>query len=416
MHLRLAFYTAMLLALLATSATVCLARFGPYTGDSGRYLQIAANLSNGNGFSGATQAPYDPEVFRPPMYPLFLAGLMRLGLDVYGVVLVQIVLYVTAIQIAMRTTLTVTGNPLAAGLQGLLLAANPALVRWTVSITTEALCTALFCLVAWCIVRSLHQATWSNTITLGISIVFLLLTRATYVVLVPLVIGVSLITSWKVGRLRYVGVLAMIVLVPTALWIGRNLSMMPSEFHPFGIGSGMALWGRAVELQEASQQRGTVLIASNRDYQVAHEGTDPALQAKADADLFRAASEAIRFRWTEFVRMTLSLIVFREWVERYDPGLPAAALWAVTAGSGALLGMAYVGIFLLRSRWACALPLLVLCFGVAAAHAPFATEARYTAPVRPILYMFSALTAAWVAEWVIGVMRRRTVGSGWQEG
>jgi hypothetical protein len=227
-----------------------------------------------------------------------------------------------------------------------------------------------------------------------------------------------MITSWKVGRLRHASVLAMIVLVPTGLWIGRNLSVMPSEFHPFGIGSGMALWGRVVELQEASQQRRNALIASNRDYQVAHEGTDSALQAKADADLFRAASEVIRFRWTEFVRMTVFLIVFREWVERYDPGLPVAALWAVTAGSGALLGMGYVGIVLIRGRRTLALPLVVLCFGVAAVHAPFATEARYTAPVRPILYMFSALTAAWVVEWVIGVMRRRTAGSGprWQEG
>jgi 4-amino-4-deoxy-L-arabinose transferase-like glycosyltransferase len=408
----------MLLALLATSATVCLARFGFYTGDSGGYLRIAANLANGNGFSGATQPPYDPEVFRPPMYPLFLAGLMRLGLDVYGIVVVQIVLYITAIQIAMRTTLAVTGNRLAAGLLGLLMAANPALVRWTVSVTAEALCTTLFCLVAWCIVRDLHQATWSNTITLGISIVALFLTRVTYVVLVPLVIGVSMLTSWKVGRLRYAGVLAMIVLVPAALWIGRNLSVMPSEFHPFGIGSGMALWGRAVELQEASQERRTALIVSNRDYQVAHDGTGPALQAKADADLFRAASEVIRFRWTEFVRMTVFLIVFREWVERYDPELPTAVLWVATVGSGTLLGMGYVGIVLIRSRWTLALPLAVLCFGVAAVHAPFATEARYTAPVRPILYMFSALTAAWVAERVIGVMRRRTSGSGsrWQEG
>ncbi len=170
-------YTAILVLLLTTSAVGCLAFFGPYTGDSGRYLRLAANLADGNGLSAATQPPYDPEVFRPPMYPLFLAGLKGLGLDVYGIILVQVILYLVAINFAMRTTVAVTGNQLAAGLLGFLMAAHPALMRWTVSITTEVLCTTLFCLVAWCVAKDLRQPTWSNTIVLGICIVTLFLTR-----------------------------------------------------------------------------------------------------------------------------------------------------------------------------------------------------------------------------------------------
>ncbi len=188
----------------------------------------------------------------------------------------------------------------------------------------------------------------------------------------------------------------MIILVPAVLWIGRNRSVMPSEFHPFGVGAGMALWGRAIELKEPDQKQRTALLAANREYVIAHEGTNPALQSKADADLFRAASEVIRSRWIEFVRLTVFLIVFREWSETYDPKLPTPVLWLVTVGSSALLGLGYVGIALMRTRWTLTVPLVVLCFGVAAVHAPFATEARYTAPVRPILYMFSALTVAWM--------------------
>jgi len=391
-------HVALLLALLATSAAVCLVLFGVYTGDSDRYLIVAANLAHGNGFSAATQPPYHPEVFRPPVYPLFLASFIRLGVGVYGIVAAQVTLYLLAIAIAMRTALVVTGSRLAAGLLGLLLAAHPALVRWTVSVTAESVCTILFCLVAWFFVRYLQQPSWANTIALGASVDFLSLTRITYLVLVPVVIGLSIVGSRKRGRLRYACVLAMIVLLPTAVWTERNLRVMPSAFNPFGVGSGMALWGRALELEEPSQKRRTELMVQNRDYGVAHEGTDPALQAKADADLFRAASIVIRRRWTEFVGITVSLIVFREWVEGYDPGLPVAVLWLATGASGTLLAMAYVGIALMRSRWALVLPLAGLCFCVAAIHAPFATEARYTAPVRPVLYMFSAMAAAWMFE------------------
>lgn len=46
--------------------------------DCGEYYQIARNLVQGNGFSQSQAAPYEPDTWRTPGYPLFLAGLMAL--------------------------------------------------------------------------------------------------------------------------------------------------------------------------------------------------------------------------------------------------------------------------------------------------------------------------------------------------
>lgn len=397
---------SLLLVLLAGSAALCLALFGPYTGDSSRYLSLAANLAQGNGFSAAPQPPYHPEVFRPPMYPLFLAVLMRLGLGVLGFVAVQLALYLVAIWVSMRTALVITGDRLTAVLLGVLLAVYPPLVRWTTSITAESLCTILFCVCCWCLARHLQHASWPNTMGLGLSVGALFFTRITYVVLVPIVVGVSAVRSRKHGGMRYAVVLAMVVLAPTALWVERNLTVMPSSFNPFGVGSGMGLWVRAVELQEPSMEQRAAWIDGNLDIQVAHGGTEPALQAKADARLFWEGLEVIRSRWRDFVAMTFWLFACREWVEAYDPRLPVAVLWLATGASGTLLAMGYVGIVLMRNRWSLVLPLVGLCFAVAAVHAPFATEGRYTAPVRPTLYMFSAVTAAWGFRKIMRLMGR----------
>src|SRR5712692_4946354 len=48
-------------------------------GDSEFYVRLASTVANGMGFTYAGQ----PTAFRPPLYPLFLAGMMKLFGDPY---------------------------------------------------------------------------------------------------------------------------------------------------------------------------------------------------------------------------------------------------------------------------------------------------------------------------------------------
>lgn len=50
----------------------------PYTisNDSRDYYHVAVNVVRGNGYSNATEPPYEPYFFREPVYPLFLASFL----------------------------------------------------------------------------------------------------------------------------------------------------------------------------------------------------------------------------------------------------------------------------------------------------------------------------------------------------
>jgi hypothetical protein len=393
-------YGALLALLLCGSAAVCVALFGPYTGDSERYLRLARNLAGGLGFSASWQPPYYPEVFRPPLYPLFLAGLIRVGFGVYGVIVAQATIYLVALLIVVRVAEIVVESRRAAQVLGVLLATYPPLVHWEVSITTESLCTALFCVCSWALVRHLQGPSWGNSAALGLSAAALFLTRTNYVVLAPVVIGISVMRCR--GRAwRYPIVLAAFTLLPIGAWMARNVVVMPQAFKPFGVNTGNALWGRAVELGEGSIQEKIILMVNDRDVQTLHTSADPSLQIEADRRLFLRGSEVIRSHWASFLMYTLWGFMFREWVEVYGPNLPAIVLWMVAMASTLLLGLAYVGVMLVRKSWWLALPLVFLCASIAAAHAPFFMEGRYTAPVRPVLYMFSTITVVRIVEWAL---------------
>ena len=137
------------LVLAIVSGGICLGFFGPFTGDSSRYLLLGQNLARGHGFSAATVPPYHPETFRPPLYPAFLATVMRLGLGVYGIIAVQLLCYYLAVILMVRTASTITGNCLSAFLLGLILTGYPPLVHWVVSMTSEFLCSVLYCILCW---------------------------------------------------------------------------------------------------------------------------------------------------------------------------------------------------------------------------------------------------------------------------
>lgn len=380
--------------LLAVSSVTCAKVFGVYTGDSQRYLLLANNIAAGNGFSASPAQPYQPEVFRPPLYPYFLGLIFKLRLGIYGAAIAQLALYFVAVALAERICLIVTGDRLVALGALFLLSVYLPIVRWMVTITTESLCAVLFCLFCYSFLKIVERPGWLNVSVNALSLSGLALTRQAYVVLWPLAVGlVYWLLRGKAGK-RYLIVMALIPAIVVGAWSWRNLKAMPGAFQPLGIGSGMTLFVGAVELQEKEIAKRDDWIMGNPDFHIVHTGSDVAAQVEADRNLRQAAVSVIRERKWDYLKRVVYLTLFRQWVEFFDPGLPGSLAALVPVFSGLMLVFAWAGLIFVRRNRRIALSLALFCFAVAIAHAIFVNSARYTAPARPVLYGFACLAAA----------------------
>ncbi|HWP42163.1 MAG TPA: glycosyltransferase family 39 protein [Blastocatellia bacterium] len=381
--------------LLAVSAFISINLVGIYTGDSNRYLSLARNLAQGNGFSAAEQAPFYPEVFRAPLYPLFLSVLLRCGLGEMGTVIVQIVLYLLAAVISVKLALELTSQSFAAILVGIFLCGYAPLVRWAASITTESLCTVLFCITCYSFVSYIKRPTWWITSILGLGATGLFFTRTTYITVAVLIIALSLYRLHNRATLRYSLALSLIIVLPVAGWVIRNMTIMPGSFHPFGIGTGMALYVKSLELQKPDYDKRTEAIMNKTEFQIVHTESRLPDVVEADEALKREAIGVIRSHKLQYVLDVAILSIARQWIEVYNPGLPRPLLFAIMCISAAMLFTSYVGMFLIGARFD-VLSIIAMCFSVAFIHAVFVVEARYTSPVRPVLYIFSAFTVSYI--------------------
>lgn len=387
-------YALLLLVTVTASAYVCIALMGTETGDSPRYMQLGENIARGNGFSAATRAPFAPELFRPPLYPMFLGALLWLGASVLAIVAVQVVLYWIATLFAVGIAYRVTANRLASLLLGVLLVLYLPIVRWVASITTEALCALFFCVACWAWLLWKDRPTPARALLLAVALIAVFFVRTTYVVLFPIVIMAALLHAKRPAQRWQVLVLALVLGTAPVGWLLRNRSVVPNADVSFGVGAGMVLHGAALEVTEPDVAVRNHLVETNVDVRAIHGGSDPATMIAADQRLRARALEVIRANMPEYIWRTARLTLARQWVEQYDVRLPRPARWAVSILSTGMLLLGYLGIYLLRRRWRATVPLLLLCVGVAGIHALFTIEARYTAPVRPVFYLFSAFALA----------------------
>jgi hypothetical protein len=159
----------------------------------------------------------------------------------------------------------------------------------------------------------------------------------------------------------------------------------------------MSLFVGAVELQETDIVKRNAWIERSSDFRTVHFGSNVTAMVAADQNLRRAALAVIRERQPAYLRRVAYVTFFRQWVESFDPKVsgPPAALVALP--SSILLAFAYAGLVLRWPHSRFDFVLALFCFSVSFAHAVFVNEARYTAPLRPILYGFACVAAArWV--------------------
>jgi hypothetical protein len=213
--------------------------------DLDAYLGIAREILAGNGFCSPGSAT--PTAYRPPLYPLLLAGVLPLGH--WGIPLLHLtlsgVMLVAIWQAGSRLGLSRTGQTLA-----VLLAATDPLLLWYGSYPmTETLCAALTALALLQLTRWSDEAAsgkwqWLAGGVTGILLGLCVLSRPTYWIWLGLL---GLLGLWGVirvccGRRKQLASEPRDSVNPAATVVNWQVSVVPGLFCVAGLMLTVAPW------------------------------------------------------------------------------------------------------------------------------------------------------------------------------
>lgn len=250
MHSKRLLIPALLVLLLAVSTRLWYVQWHPETflggmgcyGDSFVYADLAANVAGHGVFSQAQGEPRTPSAYKPPGYPLFLAALLRLGLDTPRQVrLVQGLLDSSAAVFVFCAAWALTRRIRAAIVAGALMAVSPYNVHFARAILSDWLGSALF--AAFLAILFLATARRSLPVLLaaGVAMGITILTRPA-MILYPVLAGALLPFTWAGTRRNRLGS-ALVFLLATGItvgaWTARNYAAL-RRFVPVSSG-GMAV-------------------------------------------------------------------------------------------------------------------------------------------------------------------------------
>ncbi|MCH7754210.1 glycosyltransferase family 39 protein [candidate division KSB1 bacterium] len=114
--------------------------------DSIQYWQIAENILNHSSFSLSNTQPITPDHSRTPFYPLFISLLKWLGLDVAGIIFIQILVSAATCLMVILLTYKLVGSWKPAYLAGAIVAVDIPSIVYANSLLTETVFTFLLTL------------------------------------------------------------------------------------------------------------------------------------------------------------------------------------------------------------------------------------------------------------------------------
>jgi hypothetical protein len=385
--------------------------------DRDAYLQIAHNLAEGRGFSSGN--PPHPTAYRPPLYPLLLAGIFAAGGGIGWVGVAQGMLGLGTVLLTLHV-----GRRLGLGnaryLAALLVALDPLLVQSAALPMTETLCACLVSLWLSVEVGAMHEGQaarqcgrqWLSGLIFGACC----LCRPTFLALLPLFpiegIAKRLRTStisagpWKswrdpVRELR----LPLLAGVAVALlpWMVRNSVVLGKATPATTHGGYTLLLGNNPIFYEQVVGRPWGTVWDDASFQEWSRAIDaemsqaqPAIEGEAARDRWMSARawRNIREQPGWFVQAALWRVV-RLW--DLSPhgssaaGLPRVILWGIFgfyffSQLGLLLGLWSLN-RQQRHLWS---PLMALLLCVTLVHLLYWTDMRMRAPLIPVVSLLAA--------------------------
>jgi 4-amino-4-deoxy-L-arabinose transferase-like glycosyltransferase len=192
--------------------------------DAPQYILLADNLYSGKGFSYVGQ----PSAFRPPIYPLILAGAhFAIGKNyLFGIRVLQLLAGIFTAWICARIACEIWGRDAASWCFALVLL-FPTLVYFTGEILTETFASLLTALFLFFLVRTRNDST-SEHVRLGVIAGIAALLRFNTIFL-PFIAAWRILTLTKTKRWQRVLTVFIVPFCIILPWIIRNLVVFHGE-------------------------------------------------------------------------------------------------------------------------------------------------------------------------------------------
>ena len=148
-------------------------------GDSREYVALARNLAQHQTFSRDSVPPYRPEIFRTPAYPLLLAGsfIVHRSSFIVLALVVQLLLSLATVWLTWKLALELELTPKAAAVAALLVALSPNLAFLSSKLISETLFTPLLLVCLLLLNRFRLAGRIPDLIAAGVCSGLLVLTR-----------------------------------------------------------------------------------------------------------------------------------------------------------------------------------------------------------------------------------------------
>jgi 4-amino-4-deoxy-L-arabinose transferase-like glycosyltransferase len=392
--------------------------------DHDAYMAHALPLSHGLGY--VVPSSDRPTAFRPPGYPLMLAGFMACGVSPSAsVLLVNILFSAAVIALTMALARRYGVGDWISLLAGAVAAFDPLLVRYAILPMTEVPCAAFLtaALIAFPRNNEAVECRWGRLLACGVLFGLAILVRPTVAVtLALLLIGFVLRKQnnsrknlWLQHRLFPAMILTFSTTLTLSPWVIRNAVQLrhfiPATTHG---GYTLALGNNPEFYRDVIHGRGTFPWDGEALDQwqkrtltsAAADGVAPGDEVALDAWYYRHALQAIRddvagFRRSVLLRLGRFMALTPAERQNKPVGSAIIAGWYSFIWAGILL-LAAAHIFRLKSvqsQGPLDLWLVVLSFMLI--HSVFWTDTRMRAPVMPVLAVLSVLG------WTQMIKRRR---------
>jgi arylsulfatase A-like enzyme len=360
-------------------------------GDEGYYLNMARSIAAEKGHPGA---------YRPPLYPAFIAGVLRLGGDVNHVRGFQVVLSLVGICLIFDLTRRHFGQ-MAGICAGWMAAVAPPLVHYCHFLWSESLTAFLLTLFLWLMTRAGQKLRWF--VFSGVVLGLLALTREVWLYLAPVAIWWIAIHSFKQdSRRRWLaaGVFAVGMVITITPWSWRNYRQFdqwvtistnhwmpitvgnrsPEEVWPYRGASAGSLRRMTDHLDELEKDRLYKEIALD-----AIKKEQPWWIGKKllrnTSSLFSLKNQSLRFIGNGWISLTTSSALV---LTIYD-----------VLGTVVVVGIGLAGLVMFTGSglWQLAIAAVSLKFLV---HILANATSRFLVPLVPVLAVFAgAVVAAW---------------------
>jgi 4-amino-4-deoxy-L-arabinose transferase-like glycosyltransferase len=372
------------------------------------YDDLARHLLAGHGYVIHEEAA--PSLYRPPLYPLLLAGVFRVcgaeaQLPVFALQMGFDLISVLLVFLLARDLLGRPAAVVATALYGL----YPFPAYYAVRLLTESLFTMLLLAGVYAATRGIRSGSWRWLGLAGAALGLATLSR--FSVFYGIFLLAALVPALSGGTRRAWGGAAImlgVALLAIAPWTARN-HLVSGRTILLGTGSGYNLWlGNHAETdgRDNDELNGDQLGVLKQDIAAITRGEGDAFTVENDPRF--AAAAVAEFR--EHPAQTVGLVVrkaFRFWFDIFLPGNRWFSVVLVPV-QAAVLALALAGFALACARRRAPWVLAVTILYFNGIHAAIVSTFRYCVPVMP----FVLILAGYLLAETWGVWRRRRGAAG----